>query len=111
MFPVTLPVFHHTDETAQMKELDLDYRIGDCEIKNGTFYIINAVFPFTDPDGNEYAEVVSGENIYIVNMTADQTNQTILDANPDLVMVIEEMEEEDFSNAAESTTEDNLNQQ
>jgi hypothetical protein len=110
MIPVTLPIFHHTDTTAQMKELDIDYRIGDCEVKNGTFYIINAVFPFIDDDGSEYAEVVSGENTYIVNMTADQTNQMILNANPDLVLIIEEMEEEDFSSATESTTEDNLNQ-
>ena len=48
MTPLELPIFHHTDSTAQAKELGLDYDIEDTQIRPVTFYHINAVSPYSE---------------------------------------------------------------
>lgn len=58
MKPLELPIFHHSDQTASLTELGIDFNVEDCTVKAMTFYSINAIG--TDhQDGKDYGLIFS----------------------------------------------------
>lgn len=66
MTPIKLDIYHHTDSTSTLKDIGVDYKIEDCEIRPVIFYHINAISPFFD-GGKEYCSVHSNGSEYIAN--------------------------------------------
>lgn len=63
---IQLEVFHHSDTTAQLSKLDLDYSLEDCERRMIYFFIINAVGSYVDDvSGNTYALIHSNGQDFI----------------------------------------------
>lgn len=58
MKPLELPIFHHSDQTASLMDLDIDFDIKDCTVKAMTFYSINAI-GIDHQDGKDYGLIFS----------------------------------------------------
>lgn len=65
MKPLEIDCFFNTDQTTQLKKLDIDYPIADCEKRKVTFYAINGITTFIDTDGTEYGEIHIGDSQFI----------------------------------------------
>jgi hypothetical protein len=61
---ITLPILHHSNTTATLKELALEYSYADCDTRQVTFYTINAISPFTD-EGVNFSSIHSNGTEYI----------------------------------------------
>lgn len=92
MYPVTLPVYHKTEGVLQKEKLGIDWSYEECEIRDGIFYVIQALFPFECPmSGKELSEIVSGDMTCVVALTQEQTHDRILEVNPHLIPEIGEL--------------------
>lgn len=62
---ITLPILHHNNTTASLKDLEVTYELQDCSVKNVTFYSINAISPFKD----SYSTIYVGDREFVCTMT------------------------------------------
>lgn len=47
---IEIECFFHNDSTSELKELGIEYNIGDCEKRKMTFININAISPYLTED-------------------------------------------------------------
>jgi len=74
---ITLPIFHHTDQSATFKDCGIDYTFEDnCEIREIIFYQINAISEYLD-DGKKYTSIHCNNSEYICTMLIDDVKQLI----------------------------------
>ena len=64
---IELDVFFHTDKTASLQELDLDYNVEDCEIRTMCFMEIVAIAPHFVGD-KEYTTIHANGSEFICTM-------------------------------------------
>ena len=62
---ITLPILHHNNRTASLKDLEVTYELADCSVKSVTFYSINAISPFKDSHSTIYV----GDRDFVCTMT------------------------------------------
>lgn len=67
---ISLPVFHHNEETRNLDDLGVEFKLSDTDTKEITFYHIDAIGPSIVPgDEQEYGNVYVGGNIFNINMS------------------------------------------
>jgi len=52
-----IQIYYYTDETRKFDDLNIDYKISDCEKRWMTFLNINAIGKYVDTDKNEYGKI------------------------------------------------------
>jgi hypothetical protein len=62
---ITLPILHHNNTTASIRDLGVTYELKDCSVKSVTFYSINAISPFKD----SYSTIYVGDREFVCTMT------------------------------------------
>lgn len=51
--PITLPIYHHNEQTQDYAKLDIDYDLTLCTVRNQTFYEVNSLADFVNTQGND----------------------------------------------------------
>ena len=77
MKPLELEIFFHSEETATLRKLEVDYDLSDCETRKMTFYKINAVSPYLDGD-NEFCSIHSNGSEFIANASYNVVRNLII---------------------------------
>lgn len=64
---IALPVFYNSDDCELLDELELDYPLIRCDIKEVIFYNIDNIKPYLDENDNdhEYCSITSGNHRFI----------------------------------------------
>jgi hypothetical protein len=77
--PVTIPIFHHTDQTANLEEMGLDDKtsLEDCEERDMTFYNIDATDYYLEND-IKYGSIICGGQVFISPWDKERIDQEIL---------------------------------
>ena len=77
--PITLPIYFNTDETTSLSDLDIDYPLSDCEIRDVKFYNIAVLLPmFDDLDDNKpYTTIISNGEKFICPLTIKEVEAQI----------------------------------
>ncbi len=67
---ITLPVFFHSSETATFKDVGMDYKLTDCEVRDMTFVNINCFAPYMDDGDDEpnYTSIFCNGSEFICNL-------------------------------------------
>ena len=74
---IILPIFHHTDQSATLKDCGIDYTFEDnCEIREIIFYQINAISEYLD-DGKSYTSIHSNGSEYISSLNIKEVKKII----------------------------------
>jgi hypothetical protein len=76
MQPISLPILHHSDNTATFKEMGIDYSLDECELRNMVFYHINAISPYFDNE-KEYTNIHTNGSEYICPLTIKEVKNII----------------------------------
>lgn len=71
-----LPVFFHTDETANEFELGVKYNITECEVRQVVFYDITAIAPFFK-DGKEFCTIHTPSGSFIARRLMSEVEKLI----------------------------------
>lgn len=80
MTGITLPIFHHTDQSATLKDCGIEYTFeNNCEIRNVTFYQINAISEYFEDD-KRYTSIHSNGSEYICKYQIENVRK-IIDQN------------------------------
>lgn len=78
---IALPIFHHTDQSATLKDCGVDYTIADnCEIRNIIFYNINAISEYFENE-NKYTSIHTNNSEYLCPMNIERVRKIIEDNN------------------------------
>lgn len=64
MIGIILPIYHHTDESANLEDLELDYELSECDVKDIIFYQINAI-SVHKVDGKDYTHIHANGTSYL----------------------------------------------
>lgn len=73
---IKLPVFYHTEETANEFELGVKYNITDCEIREVIFYDISAIAPYIK-DEEEYCTIHTPSGSFIARRLITEVEKLI----------------------------------
>jgi len=74
---ITLPIFHHTDQSATLKDCGIDYTFEDnCEIRDVTFYQINAISEYFEDD-RSCTSIHSNGSEYISSLNIKEVEKII----------------------------------
>lgn len=73
---IKLPIFYHTDETTSLKSVGVDYQLEDCEIKEITFYNIDAISPNIEED-KEYCTIFSSGDEFTCSLSYKEVEYLI----------------------------------
>lgn len=76
MTPLSLLIFHHTDETESLKQASIEFSIEDCEEREMTFYNINAISKYLE-GGLEYGMIHANGSQYITTKKYEQIKSLI----------------------------------
>lgn len=76
MLPITIPIFHHNDNTSKLKEMGINYSLTDCDIRKITFYNICAVAIYIEED-KEYANIHTDGSEYVSPLSYEEVNKLI----------------------------------
>lgn len=71
MKPVVLPILCHNEDTALFNELGISYKFKDLEEVEFLFFSIDYACG-NYRDGQEFTEIVCGEDAYVVNLTFNE---------------------------------------
>lgn len=71
MKPLTLPVLKHTDSTKQLRDLDIDFSLDNCDTMDRYFYSIDNVSEYTEGDFTG-SEIMSGGEYCITTIKIDK---------------------------------------
>jgi hypothetical protein len=74
---ITLPIFHHTDQSATLKDCGIEYTFeGNCEIRDVTFYQINVISEYFEDD-KSYTSIHSNGSEYISSLNIKEVEKII----------------------------------
>ncbi len=73
---VQLPIFFHTDNTSDLFNLDVEFKVKDCSIRQVTFYIINAIAPYFE-DGKVYTTIHSNGDNFLCPLSIQEVEKII----------------------------------
>jgi hypothetical protein len=73
---INLPIFFHTDNTSDLLNLSIDYKLSDCEIRQVTFYVINAIAPYIE-DGKVYTTIHSNGDNFVCPLNIKEVEKII----------------------------------
>lgn len=76
MTPLTIFIFHHTDETLTLSNSNTDFSIEDCEEREMTFYSINAISKYIE-NGIEYGMIHANGSQYITTESYNSLKEII----------------------------------
>ena len=78
MKPATIPIFHHTDQTANMEEMGMNtkYSLEECDERDMTFYNIDATDVYKEND-IEYGSIIAGGEVFISPWTKKRIDNFI----------------------------------
>lgn len=76
MKPIQLNVFHHSDETSTFKDVGMDYKLSDCEVRPIIFYNINAISPYII-DESEHCAIHTNNSEYICVLSFSEVAKLI----------------------------------
>lgn len=64
---IDLECFIHNNTTNTLSELEIDYELSSCDIEVITFYQIDCICPYPDPNNSSkiYSEIRSGGAGYV----------------------------------------------
>jgi hypothetical protein len=65
---ITLDIFHHSTKTTQFKDLEIDYKLTDCELRPVTFYTIDAISQHEE-DGKTYGTIHCNGREFIASLS------------------------------------------
>lgn len=65
---ITLPILHHSNTTATLEDLGLEYDFVDCDTRQVTFYNINAIAPFNE-GGVNFSSIHTNGTEYISTLS------------------------------------------
>lgn len=70
---IDLPILHHSDSTNSFKDLGIEYPLSECEIREITFYHINAISPYYDTKEDfEYTSIHTNNTEFICTLPIDK---------------------------------------
>lgn len=81
MKPVWLPTLAHTEDTANSKEMNMEYSFADCAVKRMKFYNINSIASYIGTDDLEYSTVHANGGEYIIDMKISKLEKIIDEAH------------------------------
>ena len=69
--PITIPVFFHSDETETAEKIGIEYTVDQSEIRDVTFYVVDAVSTYIDHEDDKkvYGRVYSNGSQYITSIS------------------------------------------
>ena len=78
--PIIIPICYHTELTASLIDLEIAYKLRDCETKKRAFMVIDGFEPYIDKndDNKEYTLICSGGEAYICPMTFTELKEFII---------------------------------
>lgn len=81
MRPLNLNILFNTDDTDKLSLLDLNVKLKDCEVREMTFYRIDAISPHFEGDENinQYCMIHSNADEFICVDTYDNVKQKIFE--------------------------------
>lgn len=74
---IELEIFHHSDETASLKSLGVDYDISECLIIKMAFLKIDAISPYIE-NGTNYSSIHTNGSEYICNLNYNELKKRLL---------------------------------
>lgn len=76
--PIKLPIFYHTDNTRKLESMEMDdsFSIEECDEKEMTFYVVNAVAPYEE-NGITYSSIHTNGTMFICPYDPDRVNNLI----------------------------------
>lgn len=78
--PIALPIFIHTEESAQLQSLNIDFDVADSDVREMIFFNINSIAPYTDDRyhlPSPFSEVHANGSEYICAMSIDKLKQKL----------------------------------
>lgn len=82
MINVLLPIFFHTSNTSTLKDLDIDYDLSDCEVRDIIFFNIDAICEYCEENTNrKFTSIFAGGNEFICVLQQDKVLEKILISN------------------------------
>lgn len=79
---IELQIFHNTEETAQLDQLDLPVDIEDCKLIPYTFYHIDAIVQYKG--NNKYTMIYSSGDTFITNVNYEKLKEMIYHKTDDI---------------------------
>ena len=77
----TLPIYFHTNDTSSLKELGIEYKLSDCQIREIDFFNIGAISDYIDDSIEEsLTSIFSNGFEFICVLDRKQTLQKILES-------------------------------
>lgn len=68
MFPISLYVFFESDSGLKLSELDIETSLGDCDLREMTFYCIHAISTYIDHvTEKQYCMIHTNNDEFITN--------------------------------------------
>lgn len=72
-----IPVFWHTEESAQKEELGIDTPITDADIRYVTFYTIDSVTDYVDSDTFKCTQFYCHGILYVTPLSREELEKRI----------------------------------
>jgi hypothetical protein len=69
---IELPIFHHSSSTQTLKEVGLDFKLEDCEIKLTTFFNINALAEYIGDNEEQYTSIFCNGSEFICSLSYNE---------------------------------------
>ena len=73
---IKLPILFLTDDICQLEDLGLDFNLSDAEIRETTFYNINAVSPYLE-NGVNYTSIHANGDGFICPLSVEEVEEII----------------------------------
>ena len=73
---IKFPILFLTDNTCHLESLGIDFKLIDCDVRETTFYIINAVSPYIE-DGTNYTTIHSNGDGFICPLNIEEVERLI----------------------------------
>lgn len=71
-----LPILFHTESTSHLEELEIDFQLSECDVRETVFYTINGISPYTE-FGKDYTTIYSNGFDFICPMNAKEVERLI----------------------------------
>lgn len=73
---LNLPILFETDNTCQLEVIGMDFKLSDCDIRETTFYYINAVSSYLE-NGINYTTIHSNGDGFICPLEKREVERLI----------------------------------
>jgi len=75
---IKLPILFMPESISHLESLGLDFNLSDCDLRETTFYRINAISPYYE-DGVNYTTIHSNGDGFICPLTIQEVERIILE--------------------------------